>query len=117
VKLKKLNHEPYQDVVAQVDSNALKLLSFQIGTFGTEVTTRPNPPGGKGGTFWTQKPDDAADTAREWRAAAECHDGSWWTDWAAWLGSRAGDQAAPPTLGSAANPALCDAPGLYVVEK
>jgi hypothetical protein len=41
MKLKKLNHEPYQDVVVQVDCNALKLRSFQIGTFGTEVTTRP----------------------------------------------------------------------------
>jgi hypothetical protein len=41
MKLKKLNHMPYQDVVVSAGRNALKLQSFQIGTFGTEVTTRP----------------------------------------------------------------------------
>jgi hypothetical protein len=41
MKLKKLNHIPYQDVVVSAGRNALKLQSFQTGTFGAEVTTRP----------------------------------------------------------------------------
>ena len=77
-----------------------------------------NPPGGKGATYWTNKEGEAtADTAPEWRAHTERHDGSWWGDWSAWLGIRAGGMAKPPTLGSAANPPLCDAPGTYVMEK
>jgi hypothetical protein len=41
VKLKKLNRKPYQDVVVSYNRSALKSRAFQIGTFGTEVTTRP----------------------------------------------------------------------------
>lgn len=73
-----------------------------------------NPPGGKGATFWT---NSEGNTAAEWRASAERHDGSWWTDWAAWLAARGGGRIKPPAMGSAANPPLCDAPGTYVMEK
>ena len=77
-----------------------------------------NPPGGKGGTYWTHPEGEAVPaTAAEWRATASRHDGSWWTDWAAWLGARGGDMVKPPALGSAAHPPLCDAPGTYVLEK
>jgi polyhydroxyalkanoate synthase len=77
-----------------------------------------NPPGGKGGTYWTHPEGEAVPaTAAEWRATASRHDGSWWTDWAVWLGARGGDMVKPPALGSAAHPPLCDAPGTYVLEK
>jgi polyhydroxyalkanoate synthase len=77
-----------------------------------------NPPGGKGGTYWTHKNGEpVADTPAAWRAAAERHDGSWWTDWAAWLSEHAGEMVPAPSLGSAANPAMYDAPGQYVLEK
>ncbi len=73
-----------------------------------------NPPGGKG-TFWTN--EDAAQTPEQWRAAAQANDGSWWTDWFAWLAARSGEKAAPPTLGGGRYPPLQDAPGSYVLEK
>ena len=71
-------------------------------------------PGGKG-TYWTS--DDHADTARQWREAAQRHDGSWWTDWVAWLAARSGNKGKPPSLGSAAHPPLQDAPGSYVLDR
>jgi polyhydroxyalkanoate synthase len=77
-----------------------------------------NPPGNKNAAYWTFKEGaTAAATAQEWQARAERHDGSWWDDWSAWLAARAGAMAQPPALGSAANPPLCDAPGLYIMEK
>jgi polyhydroxyalkanoate synthase len=77
-----------------------------------------NPPGGKGGTYWTQADDAAApNTHSAWRATAQRHDGSWWTDWSAWLSARGGRKIKPPSLGSETNPPLCDAPGTYVLEK
>ena len=73
-----------------------------------------NPPGGKG-TYWTNEERTA--TAEAWRAGAQKQDGSWWTDWFAWLAARSGDKAAPPPMGSQAHPPLQDAPGSYVLEK
>jgi len=75
-----------------------------------------NPPGGKG-TYWTNEIDPAPDTAEHWRQTAARHDGSWWTDWTAWLVERSGKRAKPPPLGSAAHPPLGDAPGTYVLER
>jgi polyhydroxyalkanoate synthase len=75
-----------------------------------------NPPGGKG-TYWTNDAEPAAQTPEQWRKAATRHDGSWWTDWTAWLAARSGAKASPPGLGSAAHPALDDAPGQYVLER
>jgi len=73
-----------------------------------------NPPGGKG-SFWTNEKQAA--TPAQWRSEAERHDGSWWTDWFAWLAARAGDRVKPPTVGNAKHRPLADAPGTYVLEK
>jgi polyhydroxyalkanoate synthase len=72
-----------------------------------------NPPGGKG-TYWTAE-GKPSDTPQQWRNRAERHDGSWWTDWSAWLAAHAGEKGKPPSLGSAAHPPLQDAPGSYVL--
>jgi polyhydroxyalkanoate synthase subunit PhaC len=54
----------------------------------------------------------------EWLAGAQRQDGSWWPHWAAWLAQRSGARhRAPPAPGSAAYPALCRAPGEYVLEQ
>ena len=53
----------------------------------------------------------------DWLQRAPRHEGSWWPDWSAWLQARSGAPVAPPPLGNAACPALCDAPGSYVLEK
>jgi polyhydroxyalkanoate synthase len=74
-----------------------------------------NPPGGKG-TYWTNK-NGQSDTPERWRAAAQRHDGSWWTDWFAWLAAHSSEKVEPPSMGSEAYPPLQDAPGSYVLEK
>ena len=73
-----------------------------------------NPPGGKG-TYWTN--EHSAETPEQWRAAAQASNGSWWTDWFAWLAARSGKKAAPPAMGGGRYPPLQDAPGSYVLEK
>ncbi len=72
-----------------------------------------NPPGGKG-SYRTGPP---ADTAAAWHAAATETQGSWWTDWGAWLAGHSGAKIKPPKLGSKAHPPLMDAPGSYVLEQ
>ena len=56
----------------------------------------------------------AGGVARERRGK---HEGSWWTDWIAWLAERSGEKVKPPPLGSEQSPVLQDAPGSYVLEK
>ncbi len=75
-----------------------------------------NPPGGKGSYRVTEPGTHAADP-QQWIALAARHDGSWWTDWTAWLAERSGRKIEPPTLGSKAHPPIADAPGSYVLEK
>jgi polyhydroxyalkanoate synthase len=74
-----------------------------------------NPPGGKG-TYWINDAVPVPATAQAWQTAATAHDGSWWTDWAAWLAERSGAMGAPPGLGNARHAAIGDAPGSYVLE-
>ncbi|WP_245444735.1 alpha/beta hydrolase [Microvirga sp. KLBC 81] len=76
-----------------------------------------NPPGGKG-TYWTQDGHAASvSSPEEWRQSAIRHEGSWWSDWTAWLSVRSGRKGAPPRMGSAKYPPLQDAPGTYVLER
>jgi polyhydroxyalkanoate synthase len=51
-----------------------------------------------------------------WLAAAREAAGSWWPEWATWLGRRAGPIGPPPSMGAPASglPALADGPGTYV---
>jgi polyhydroxyalkanoate synthase len=73
-----------------------------------------NPPGGRR-TFRTNeaKPADA----EKWLATATAHEGSWWDDWAAWMKVRGGRRGKPPAIGNEEYPALCDAPGEYVLAR
>jgi polyhydroxyalkanoate synthase len=74
-----------------------------------------NPvPGGKYG-HWTN--DALPAKPEDWLAGATEKKGSWWTDWAAWLGPRSGEQIAARTPGAAALKAIEDAPGSYVKAK
>ncbi|MBX6372917.1 MAG: class I poly(R)-hydroxyalkanoic acid synthase [Acetobacteraceae bacterium] len=75
-----------------------------------------NPPGGKG-AYWTNEADPPPATAEAWRRGATRHDGSWWTDWTAWLAARSGRRGKPPAMGSAAHPPIAEAPGTYVLER
>ncbi len=73
-----------------------------------------NPPGGKG-AYWTNEAQAA--TPAQWRNEAQRHDGSWWTDWTAWLAARSEERVKPPAVGGSKHPPLGDAPGTYVLEK
>jgi len=57
------------------------------------------------------------ETADAWLESAAEEQGSWWTDWVAWLDKRCGAPRAAPSVASAAFPHLADAPGTYVLER
>jgi polyhydroxyalkanoate synthase len=71
-----------------------------------------NPPSPKA-VHWTN-PSTPPD-AKAWLAGATEHKASWWEDWTAWIGERAGDKRTPPALGSATYAPVGDAPGKYVL--
>ncbi|MGE0027262.1 MAG: PHA/PHB synthase family protein [Thermoleophilia bacterium] len=73
-----------------------------------------NPPSPKA---WFRTGDPTPADSAEWFAASALHEGSWWEDWAEWIGARSGDMVAPPKMGSRAHTPVGDAPGTYVLEK
>ncbi len=78
-----------------------------------------NPPQKEKGRHWVNEEGDAGDyaTAQEWHENATEHEGSWWTDWVAWLNKRSGKKVEPPKMGSKDHPPVEDAPGTYVRER
>ena len=82
-----------------------------VMTSGGHIAGIVCPPSPKA-RLWTN--DDLPPDPQAWRANAIEHHESWWTDWAAWIGSRAGELREPPTTGSATYPVLGEAPGSYV---
>jgi len=54
-----------------------------------------------------------------WHASTPQTEGSWWTAWAAWLGTKSSDLVDPPTMGAPEKglKPLCAAPGTYVLQK
>ncbi|MDP9137299.1 MAG: class I poly(R)-hydroxyalkanoic acid synthase, partial [Pseudomonadota bacterium] len=71
-----------------------------------------NPPEAKKYQHWTNDTDAA--TVEEWMAGAIEHAGSWWPDWAAWIGERSGKQVKARIIGAGKLAPLEDAPGSYV---
>jgi polyhydroxyalkanoate synthase len=78
---------------------------------GGHIAGIVNPPGPKA---WYEAGERNPESPAQWREAAERHDGSWWEDWAAWAGSRAGRLIPPPPMGSDRYPARGEAPGEYL---
>jgi len=74
-----------------------------------------NPPSsGKYGYWLNPAPLEDPD---EWQKSGEHHKGSWWEHWSAWLAERSGKKVPARKPGSKEFPALCPAPGTYVVAK
>jgi polyhydroxyalkanoate synthase len=73
-----------------------------------------NPPSPKA---WYRTSDALPADPKEWFDASVRHDGSWWQDWAEWIGGRSGERVAPPRMGSRKHRVKGDAPGAYVLEK
>ena len=57
-------------------------------------------------------PGDPAPESDAFLAKAARHEGSWWPAYGDWLDAHSGPPASPPPMG----PALCPAPGAYVLE-
>jgi polyhydroxyalkanoate synthase len=73
-----------------------------------------NPPNPKA---WYRTGDAHPADPKEWFDASTKHEGSWWEDWAEWLGARSGERVKPPRMGSRKHRPKGDAPGTYVLEK
>ncbi len=74
-----------------------------------------NPPSsGKYGYWLNPAPLEDPDA---WQKAGEHRKGSWWEHWSAWLSGHSGKMVPARQPGSDEFPALCPAPGTYVVAK
>jgi len=75
-----------------------------------------NPPGSKKSFFYAGQAKQS--DARKWlENAGEQQQGSWWPHWRVWIQQRSGAEVpAPKKSGSKLYPALCAAPGTYVLE-
>ncbi|MGH1425611.1 MAG: PHA/PHB synthase family protein [Pseudooceanicola sp.] len=72
-----------------------------------------NPPSKKKYGHYTN-PDMTLDRDA-WFESADFHQGSWWPRWGKWLAKRSGKKVAAREPGDSSHPALCPAPGTYVL--
>jgi polyhydroxyalkanoate synthase len=90
-------------------------VKFVLSTSG-HIAAMVNPPTNPKAKFRTTSANPA--DPREFLASATEVAGSWWPDYATWLGSRSGDQhESPDQLGGEGYPVLCGAPGTYVYDQ
>lgn len=62
--------------------------------------------------------DSYVDDADMWLSQATRHEGSWWTDWIAWLQANSGSlKKSPKRMGNHDFPAMTKAPGDYVKDR
>ena len=88
---------------------------FVLGASG-HIAGVINPPAARKRSHWTS--DKLPRDAQAWFEGAQEVAGSWWPDWASWLGSHAGRLvAAPRALGSRKHRPIEPAPGRYVQAK
>jgi polyhydroxyalkanoate synthase subunit PhaC len=89
--------------------------TFVLGASG-HIAGVVNPASKNKRSFWTNAA--RAETASAWLNSAEETPGSWWPQWAKWLGTHSGRMIPARTaLGSAAFAPAEAAPGRYVKEK
>ena len=88
--------------------------TYLLSTAG-HIQSLINPPGKSKRKFYTNPALPAS--PEEWLQNVEEHSGSWWPYWAEQLKQWSnGETQAPEQPGSAEHPALCRAPGTYVLE-
>jgi polyhydroxyalkanoate synthase len=85
---------------------------FVLSTSG-HIAALVNPPTNKKASYRVS--DTTPTDPQQFLADNEPVQGSWWTDYVAWLGTHSGgSKPAPTSLGDAAHPVLAAAPGTYV---
>ena len=84
---------------------------FVLGASG-HVAGVINPPSANKYGYWINEKLSAG--PETWLEAATYHQGSWWTDWAAWIASHGGGQVPSRDPGSGELAAIESAPGSYV---
>ncbi len=92
---------------------------FVMGASG-HIAGVINPASKNKRSYWTSKTSTAPlpSQATQWQAQAVEHQGSWWSDWAAWLKPHAGRLvAAPKKQGDTKYKPIEAAPGRYVKAK
>lgn len=91
---------------------------FVMGASG-HIAGVINPPAKGKRSHWVREDGEFPSTVDDWLEGATEHKGSWWSDWAQWLQSHAGQQiAAPKTYGNLPTfKAIEPAPGRYVKQK
>lgn len=79
-----------------------------------------NEPGHKNRSYQidTRKKGDKYISSESWIEKAQKNDGSWWPEWQNWLVTQSSGKITSLKAGnSTEHPFLCDAPGVYVLEK
>jgi polyhydroxyalkanoate synthase len=84
---------------------------FVLGGSG-HIAGIVNPPAAQKYNYWTND-GPLVENPDEWLAGAQRHEGSWWTDWAAWVHAFSGGEVAARRPGDGALPVLEDAPGSF----
>ncbi len=83
---------------------------FILGGSGHNAGTI-NPPVARKHGYWTN--DAFPSEPGEWLEEAERHEGSWWTEWASWLGGHSGREVKARPVNEGPLPVLEAAPGSY----
>jgi polyhydroxyalkanoate synthase len=83
---------------------------FVLGGSG-HIAGIVNPPVANKYWYWTN--GKLRDTADEWLATAEKHEGSWWNDWGNWIAAFGGEKVPIRIPGDRGLKIIEDAPGTY----
>jgi polyhydroxyalkanoate synthase len=83
---------------------------FVLGGSG-HIAGIVNPPSANKYWHWTN--DSLRDSADAWQATAQKNEGSWWTDWSAWIAQFGADKVPARTPGDGGLKVIEDAPGRY----
>ncbi len=83
---------------------------FVLGGSG-HIAGIVNPPAANKYWYWTN--NELPDSADEWLATADKHEGSWWGDWGNWLAGFGGEKVPARVPGEAGLEIIEDAPGTY----
>jgi polyhydroxyalkanoate synthase len=97
--------------VQQMKSRSKTFIMSQSGHIAGIV----NPPSKKKYGHYTNS--NLKTDPKTWAENAEFHSGSWWPRWQDWVKPRSGKQIPARIPGDQQYPALCDAPGTYVLRK